>query len=171
MTDYTHTLVVDRPVREVYEQWTRFETFPRFMEGVTQVEQLDATHTSWDVEIAGVERHFDATITEQRPDEVVAWTTTDGSVHGGRVMFRPVAEAGTEVTLAMQFDPEGFLEQAGAATGIVGARVRSDLERFKHFIESNDASASGWSGDPTRDPRTDPSRPSPDDLGPGGVII
>jgi len=147
MTDYTHTVVVDRPVRQVYDLWTRFESFPAFMEGVKSVRQVDDTHTSWDVEIAGVERHFDATIVEQRPDEVVAWTTTDGAVHGGRVVFRPAENAGTEVTLAMDFEPEGFLEKAGAATGVVSARVKADLERFKKFIEENDASAEGWRGE------------------------
>jgi len=147
MTDYTHTLVVDRPVRQVYDQWTQFESFPRFMEGVRTVRQVDDTHTSWDVEIAGIERHFDAEITDQRPDEVVAWSTTDGAVHGGRVTFRPGDGGGTEVTLAMDFEPEGFVEKAGAATGIVNARVKSDLERFKHFVEDEAGTADGWRGE------------------------
>jgi len=147
MTDYTHTVVVDRPVRQVYDLWTQFESFPAFMEGVKSVRQVDDTHTAWDVEIAGVERHFDATIVEQRPDELVAWTTTDGAVHGGRVQFRPAQDARTEVTLAMDFEPEGFLEKAGAATGIVSGRVKGDLERFKDFIEEHGAASEGWRGE------------------------
>jgi len=168
MTDYEHTLVVDRPVRDVYNQWTQFETFPRFMEGVTQVRQIDDTHTSWDVEIAGVERHFDATITEQRPDEVVAWTTTDGSMHGGRVAFRPVEGSSTEVTLAMDFEPEGLVEKAGAATGIVSSRVKGDLERFKEFIETNGPSAPGWRGQVEGGSVVDrPDAATEDPFGPG----
>jgi len=139
MTDYTHTVVVDRPVRDVYNQWTQFESFPRFMEGVSEVRQIDDTHTAWDVEIAGVERHFDATITEQRPDEIVAWRTTDGSMHGGRVTFQPADRAGTEVTLSMDFEPEGFVENTNAgASGwrgeVAGGQVADDPRTPDDFL-------------------------------------
>ena len=147
MSDHTHTVEVDRPVRTVYDQWTQFETFPEFMEGVKSIRQLDDTHTAWDVEVGGVERHFDATIVEQEPDRRVAWTTTDGAHHAGEVRFEPVAADRTKVTLRMDFEPEGFQERAGDMLGIVGSRVKSDLERFKEFIESRGVETGAWRGE------------------------
>jgi uncharacterized membrane protein len=147
MGDYTHTLEVARPVRTVYDQWTQFESFPEFMEGVQSVRQVDDTHTAWDVEIAGVERHFDATVVEQRPDERVAWTTTDGSFHAGEVRFEAVGADRTKVTLEMDFEPEGLAEKAGDALGIVRSRVKGDLERFKEFIEERGVETGAWRGE------------------------
>lgn len=146
MGQYTHTLEVDRPVRTVYDQWTQFESFPEFMDGVTAVRQVDDTHTAWDVEIAGVERHFDATIVEQRPDERVAWTTTDGAYHAGEVRFEPVGADRTRVTLEMDFEPEGVAEKAGEMLGVVGSRVKGDLERFKDYIEERGVESGAWRG-------------------------
>jgi len=146
MGGYTHTLEVDRPVRTVYDQWTQFETFPEFMSGVSVVRQIDDTHTAWDVDIAGVERHFDATIVEQRPDERVAWTTTDGAYHAGEVRFEAVAADRTKVTLEMDYDPEGLAEKAGDLLGVIDGKVKGDLERFKEFIEGRGSETGAWRG-------------------------
>jgi uncharacterized membrane protein len=147
MSQHTHTLEVDCPVRTVYDQWTQFETFPEFMEGVRAVRQVDDTHSAWDVEIAGIERHFDATVVEQVPDRVVSWTTTDGAMHAGQVRFTPLDPARTEVTLSLDFEPEGLAEKSGEALGIVDSRVKGDLKRFKEFIEERGVETGAWRGE------------------------
>lgn len=141
---------VKAPVRAVYDQWTQFETFPKFMEGVDRITQVTPTLTRWETSIAGVERTFDAEITEQHPDERVAWTTVDspdGSKHGGVVTFHRIDDVTTRVNLQMELEPETLTEKAGAALGVVGHRVQGDLDRFKTFIEEQGAATGGWRGD------------------------
>ena len=146
MSEFTHTLDVECPIEAAYGQWTQFETFPEFMSGVRSVRQLDDAHLLWDVEIAGVEREFEAAIVEQRPYERIAWTTTDGPYHAGVVTFQPVDQGRTRVTLDMDYAPEGAVEKAGSALGVVGHRVKSDLEHFKDFIENRYTPTGSWRG-------------------------
>jgi uncharacterized membrane protein len=136
MAEITQSVDVDVDVRTAYNQWTQFEEFPYFMEGVERVEQLDDRNLRWDVEIAGVERSFDAVITEQTPDQRVAWTTRTGPEQSGVVTFHRLDDDQTRVTLQMTFDPEGIVEQVADKTGLVNMRTKGDLERFKEFIES-----------------------------------
>ncbi len=146
MADITKTVVVDRPVREVYNQWTQFEEFPRFMEGVTSVEQLSDTELRWDAEIAGVHRSWDATIVRQEPDRVVAWAATDGATNAGSVSFEPVGDERTKIELRMEFEPNGLVETVGDVLGVVGRRAEGDLERFRAFIEERANPTGGWRG-------------------------
>ncbi|MFJ8580685.1 SRPBCC family protein [Micromonospora sp. NPDC093277] len=134
------------PIRTAYDQWTQFEAFPRFMEGVHQVRQLTDTMTHWTVEIAGVKREFDAEITEQLPDERVAWRSTEGTRQAGVVTFHRLDEGHTRVTLQLEFEPQGVLEQAGDKLGLVDRRARADLERFKEFIERRGQETGAWRG-------------------------
>jgi uncharacterized membrane protein len=145
--DYTHSVDVDCPIRTVYNQWTQFEEFPHFMEGVRSVRQVDDTHLVWDVEIAGVEREFNATITEQHPDMRVAWTTTDGPYQAGVVTFHRIDDMTTRVTLQMDYEPEGFVENVGDKLGFVRGRIEGDLRRFKDFIEDRQRETGSWRGD------------------------
>jgi uncharacterized membrane protein len=138
--------LVDRPVSTVYNQWTQFETFPEFMEGVNQVKQLDDTTTQWDVEIAGVKRSFIADIVEQQPDRQIRWMTRDEPAHLGEVRFEPHGGE-TEVSLRMSFAPEGWVEKAGDKLGFVQSRVEGDLERFKSFIENRPIPTGAWRGE------------------------
>ena len=138
---------VDVPVRTAYNQWTQFEEFPRFMEGVESVKQLDETHLHWTAEIAGVKREWDAEITEQHPDERVAWHATEGAKNAGVVTFHKLDDGHTKVMLQLEFDPEGFVEKAGDMLGIVKARTMMDLDRFKMFIESRGTETGAWRGD------------------------
>ena len=147
MTDVTQSVDVDVDVRTAYNQWTQFEEFPKFMEGVKRVEQLDDTHLRWDVEIAGVDRSFDAEITEQTPDQRVAWTSRSGSDQAGVVTFHALNDDQTRVTLQMNFDPEGIAEQVADKTGLVKMRTKGDLERFKEFIEGRGAETGAWRGE------------------------
>ena len=141
------SIEVERPVRTVYNQWTQFEDFPKFMGGVERITQLDDTHTHWVTKVGGVTREFDATITEQTPDQRVAWKTEQGPSHAGVVTFHRVSEGTTKVMLQMDMDPEGLVEKAGEAVGVVGHQLKSDLERFKEFIESQPAETGAWRGD------------------------
>jgi uncharacterized membrane protein len=134
------------PVRQAYNQWTQFETFPKFMEGVTSVRQVDDTHLHWTASIAGREIEWDAEVTEQRPDEVVAWRSTSGAQNAGAVTFRRMGPDRTEVTLRMEVDPEGPIETAGEAAGLLDRQVEADLERFKDFIEGRRVATGGWRG-------------------------
>ena len=147
MTDVTQSVDVDVDVRTAYNQWTQFEEFPKFMEGVKRVEQLDDTHLKWDVEIAGVDRSFEAEITEHTPDQRVAWTSRSGSDQSGVVTFHALNDDQTRVTLQMNFDPEGMAEQVADKTGLVKMRTKGDLERFKEFIEGRGSETGAWRGD------------------------
>jgi len=143
----TEFVDVEVPVRTAYNQWTQFEEFPRFMEGVTEIRQLDATHTHWKTEIGGIRREFDAEITEQLPDERVAWTSTGGERQAGVVTFHRLDDTHTRVTVQMDFDPQGLVETAGDKLGLVDRRVKGDLKRFKEFIEGRGGAETGaWRG-------------------------
>ncbi|HEX7100746.1 MAG TPA: SRPBCC family protein [Acidimicrobiia bacterium] len=151
MGDVTQSIDVDRDVRTVYNQWTQFEEFPRFMEGVERIQQIDDRHLLWEVDIAGIDREFEAEITEQEPDQRIAWRSRTGVDQGGVVTFHPLNDDQTRVTLQLTFEPEGFVEQAGDKLGIVAARAKGDLERFKEFIENRAAETGAWRGEIDRD--------------------
>jgi uncharacterized membrane protein len=146
MTTIERSIEVDVPIRVAYDQWTQFEDFPHFMEGVEQVRQLDDTHLYWEAEIAGVRRQWDAEITEQRPDMCVAWRSLDGTRNAGTVTFAPLDADRTAVVLQLDIEPEGFAEKAGGALGIIERRAAGDLKRFKEFIESRGVETGAWRG-------------------------
>lgn len=143
----TKSVDVDVPVRTAYNQWTQFEEFPRFMEGVQEIRQLDPTHTHWKTEVGGVEREFDAEITEQHPDERVAWKSLSGPAQAGVVTFHRLNDDQTRVTVQLDWSPESAAEKVGAAVNVDEHRVQGDLERFKEFIESRGVETGGWRGD------------------------
>ena len=147
MSTIEESIDVQVPVRTAYNQWTQFEEFPRFMEGVESVTQLDDARLHWVAEIAGVRREWDAQIDEQHPDERVAWHATDGSQNAGAVTFHRLDENKTRVMLQLEFDPDGVVEQAGDVLGFVRRRATGDLERFKEFIENRGAETGAWRGD------------------------
>ena len=127
---------VNVPVNTAYNQWTQFEEFPAFMEGVRSVTQLDDRHLRWQAEVGGREKTWEAEIQEQVPDTRIVWRSLDGDQNAGLVTFEATSDgAATRVHLEMSYDPEGFLETAGDAFGFVSRRVEGDLERFKSFIE------------------------------------
>ncbi|HXF97779.1 MAG TPA: SRPBCC family protein [Gaiellaceae bacterium] len=134
------------PVRVAYNQWTQFEEFPLFMEGVKEVRQLDDTHLLWVAKIGGKEHSWEAEITEQRPDERIAWRSVDGKTNAGLVTFRGL-DGRTEVTVDMEWDEEGLLETLGSALGADERRVKRDLERFKELIESRGRETGAWRGE------------------------
>jgi uncharacterized membrane protein len=142
----TDTIEVNVPIRTAYNQWTQFEEFPRFMDGVETVRQLDDTHLHWVAEIAGVHREWEAVIVDQVPDDHVRWRSTSGTGNAGTVWFRPLDENRTEVTLAMMFEPEGATEKVGDLLGVVKRQAHTDLERFKDFIESRGVESGAWRG-------------------------
>jgi len=151
MGGVTEHVDVAVPVRTAYNQWTQFEEFPQFMEGVREVRQLSDTMTHWMTEIAGVKREFDAEITEQLPDERVAWTSTGGVKQAGVITFHRLDDSHTRVTAQMEFEPHGVAEQAGDKLGMVDRRVKGDLKRFKAFIESRGGLETGaWRGEVDR---------------------
>ena len=146
-TNILQSVDVDVPVRTAYDQWTQFESFPKFMEGVERIVQLSPTTTHWVTKIAGVTREFDAETTEQHPDERVAWVTKNGTHQAGVVTFHRISNTTTRVTLQLDHDPEGLLEKAGDALGIIKRRVKGDLDNFKSFIEARGVEEGGWRGD------------------------
>jgi uncharacterized membrane protein len=147
MASVVESIDVTVPVRTAYDQWTQFEEYPRFMEGVKSVEQLDDTHLHWKAVIAGRQKDWDAEITEQHPDERVAWRSTSGAEHAGVVTFHRLNDSATRVTLQMDVDPEGLVETVGAALGVLQRQVKGDLERFKEFIEKRGVETGAWRGD------------------------
>jgi uncharacterized membrane protein len=147
MSTVEESIEINVPVRTAYDQWTQFETFPQFMEGVTAVKQLDDTHLHWVADIGGVHREWDAEITEQHPDERVAWRARDGADNAGVVTFHKLTDTKTKVMLQLEFDPEGFTEVAGDKLGFVKRRAVGDLERFKTFIEGRGTETGAWRGE------------------------
>jgi len=147
VSNVTQSIDVDVPVRTAYNQWTQFEEFPKFMSGVKQVRQLDDTHLEWTAEIAGKDKTWKAEITEQNPDERVAWKATDGAENAGVVTFHRLAEGKTRVTVQMDIDPEGVVENVGDALGFPDRQVKGDLERFKKFIEERGTETGAWRGE------------------------
>lgn len=148
MSTITESVDVAVDVSTAYNQWTQFESFPQFMEGVDEIRQIDDTHLHWVTSIGGVTREFDATITEQRPDERVAWRSDDGPDHAGVITFHRLDGSTTRVTAQMDIDPEGFGESVADKLGILDRRVKSDMRRFKEFIESRDGRETGaWRGE------------------------
>jgi uncharacterized membrane protein len=150
MASVTESVDVDVDVSTAYNQWTQFESFPQFMSGVDAIQQVDDTRTRWTTSIAGVTRDFDAEITEQHPDERVAWKSTDGTTHAGVVTFHRLSDQQTRVTAQIDWHPEGIAEKAGAAVGIDDLQVKGDLARFKAFIEDRGAETGAWRGDVER---------------------
>jgi uncharacterized membrane protein len=150
MSTVTKSVEVNVPVRTAYNQWTQFESFPEFMEGVDRIEQRDDQHTHWVVKVGGTTREFDATITEQHPDERVAWTTEAGPKHAGVITFHRLDDDKTRVTAQMDIDPEGFTENVADKLGVVDARVSGDMKRFKSFIEERGQETGAWRGDVDR---------------------
>jgi len=151
MSTVEHGVEVDVPVRTAYDQWTQFEEFPRFMEGVESVQQLDDTHLHWVADIGGVRREWDAEITEQTPDQRIAWQATSGAENAGVVTFHKLGDGRCKVMLQLDFDPEGFVEQAGDKLGFVRRRAEQDLDRFKAFIEDRGAETGAWRGEVRQD--------------------
>ncbi|HZB42318.1 MAG TPA: SRPBCC family protein [Ilumatobacter sp.] len=147
MSTIEQSIEIDVPVRTAYNQWTQFEEFPSFMEGVESVTQIDDTHLHWVADIAGVRREWDAVVTEQHPDERVAWTSTSGTSNAGVVTFHKLDDAKTKVMLQLDVDPEGIVERAGDALGVIRRRATGDLERFKKLIESRGQESGAWRGD------------------------
>jgi uncharacterized membrane protein len=148
--DVTESIDVSVPVTTAYNQWTQFTSFPQFMEGVESVEQKTDTLTHWKVKIAGVSKEFDAQITEQTPDQRVSWKSEDGT-HAGVVTFHKIDQDTTRVTLQLDTEPDGVVEQIGDKLGFVRRRAAGDLERFKSFIESRGHETGAWRGDVPRD--------------------
>lgn len=148
MSTIEKSVEVQVPLRTAYDQWTQFESFPQFMEGVEQVQQLDDKRLHWKADIAGVSREWDAEIVDQTPDERITWRSLGGVKNDGTVSFAPAQGSDqTRVTLRLDFEPEGFTEKAGDALNIVDRRVEGDLERFKEFIESRGTETGAWRGE------------------------
>lgn len=147
MSQIEESIEVAVPVTTAYNQWTQFEEFPNFMEGVERVKQINPTLTHWTVKTAGVEREFDAEITEQIPDERVAWTTVSGDVHqAGVVTFHRLDDDHTKVMLQLDHDPKGVTDTVGDKLGVVRHQAKGDLKRFKAFIETRGEATGEWRG-------------------------
>lgn len=141
------SIEVNAPLRTVYNQWTQFEEFPRFMQGVKEVRQLDDTHLHWCAKVGGKEVEWDAEIVEQVPDEKISWRSMSGKGNAGIVRFDKVDDTHTRVHLSMEIEPQTVVEKIGSAVGVPSHRVEEDLERFKEFIESRGVETGGWRGE------------------------
>lgn len=146
MATIKKTIEVDVPVRTAYDRWTRFESFPEFMEGIKEVRQLDDKSLFWHAEIAGKDVEWEADITEQVPDVRIAWKSRTGKPNAGVVDFHRLEDNKTQVALQMDYETEGITETVGDALGFTGHRVEADLERFKNLVEKSGSPAGGWRG-------------------------
>jgi len=148
MTQIVESVDVDVPVTVAYNQWTQFESFPHFMSGVEAVTQVDDVTNHWVTKVSGVAREFDTRITEQRPDERIAWRSIGGDVNqGGVVTFHRLDESKTRVMIQIDWEPNGLTEHAGALAGVDDRQVKADAKRFKEFIEDARNASGGWRGE------------------------
>lgn len=146
MAHMEKSIEVNVPVDVAYNQWTQFEGFPNFMEGVEQVTQIDDTRLHWIAEVGGHRKEWYAKITEQVPDQVIAWRSEEGAANGGVVTFEPLGNEATRIMLVMEYDPEDLMENIGDVLGFMSRRVESDLQRFKEFIEARGMETGAWRG-------------------------
>ena len=147
MSTTQKSIEIDLPVSTVYNQWTQFEDFPEFMDGVESVTQLDDKRLHWVAEIAGTREEWDAEIVDQEPDRRIAWRAITGTTNDGVVSFEPSGPNSTRVTLDLDIEPEGLKEKVGEKLGFVSKQVEGDLERFKQFIESRQVETGAWRGE------------------------
>jgi uncharacterized membrane protein len=140
------SIEVERPLSQVYNQWTQFEEFPKFMEGAKEVKQLDDKRLNWVAEVGGKEKRWTARIIDQIPDHRIAWESESGDYTAGVVTFQSLGPDRTRVTLEMSYEPKGVVENAGDALGVVSRRIENDLERFKDFIENRGQETGAWRG-------------------------
>ncbi|MBV7697928.1 SRPBCC family protein [Streptomyces sp. TRM70350] len=147
MSTVKEAVEVEVPLHTAYNQWTQFEEFPNFMEGVEEVRQLDDRHNHWTTKIGGVRREFDTEIVDQLPDERITWRTTSGETHQkGTVRFQRLDDTHTRVELVMDVEPTGAAEKAADMTGIMDRRIKGDMRRFKDYIEQRGGETGGWRG-------------------------
>ena len=146
MAQVEKAIEVNVPVSTAYNQWTQFEEFPNFMEGIESVTQLDDARLHWVGNVGGRDKEWYARITEQIPDERIAWTTEGGVYNAGVVTFHRLAPEQTRVMLQMDYDPDGFVESVGDALGFVSRRIEGDLDKFKEFIENRGVETGAWRG-------------------------
>ena len=149
-TTIEESIQVNVPVGVAYNQWTQFEDFPKFMKNVCEVRQLDDTHLHWRAEIAGKEEEWDAEITEQIPDERIAWHSTSGAEHAGVVTFHKISDSTARIMLQIDYTPKGFMEGLGDALGAVKLQIRNDLQCFKEFLETRGSETGEWRGSVAR---------------------
>ena len=150
MATIEESVEVEVPLHTAYNQWTQFEDFPRFMEGVEEVRQLDDTHLHWIAEVGGQRREWDAEVTEQKPDERVAWRNVGGKENAGVVTFHRLDENRTRLMVQLDFSPDGILEKLGEMVGAPDRRVQGDLQRFKEMIEAQGSESGAWRGEVKR---------------------
>ena len=146
MSRISESITVDVPVRAAYDQWTQFEEFPRFMDGVEQVVQVDDRTLAWTAKVGGQKRRWLAEITDQRPDERIAWRSIEGARNAGAVTFHALDEGTTRLDLELEIAPDGVLEQTADHLGYIGRQALGDLERFKEFIEARGSATGAWRG-------------------------
>ena len=146
MSTTTESIEVHVPVSTAYNQWTQFEDFPQFMHGVISVRQIDDTHLHWCAQIAGKQEEWDAEITEQIPDTLIAWRSVSGAPNQGMVSFKTVSDSATRVVLRIDYEPRGVVETAGDLLGAVSLRASGNLRRFKQFVEKHGSETGGWRG-------------------------
>ena len=147
MATVEESIEVDVDVTTAYNQWTQFEEFPRFMEGVKEVRQLDDTHLHWVAEIGGETEEWQAEISDQQPDQRIAWRSTSGKQNDGAVTFQPIDANRTRVTVKIDYEPEGVKQSIGGAVGADDRQVKNDLERFKQMIEGRGQETGAWRGE------------------------
>ena len=152
MSTIEQSIDVNVPVRTAYNQWTQFEDFPKFMEGVEEVKQITDTRLRWRAEILGAEREWEAEIDEQTPDQRISWHAIDGTTNAGVVTFHRLDDGLTKVMLQLDIEPEGLVEKAGDFLGLINTRTKGDLERFREFIEVRGRETGAWRGEVDQNP-------------------
>jgi uncharacterized membrane protein len=155
MGEVKESIELNVPVSTAYNQWTQFEDFPKFMDNVESVTQLDDTHLRWIAEIGGRREEWKAEITQQEPDRVIAWRALEGKENSGRVEFEPLEGNRTQVEVTLTWEPEGLVEAAADKIGVSDRAIKVDLENFKQLIEGRGVETGAWRGEVVEGKRVD----------------
>ena len=147
MSTVEQSIDIGVPVSVAYDQWTQFESFPEFMDGVEEVRQIDDTHLHWRANVAGREVEWDAVITEQLPDQRVAWKATDGKANAGVVTFHRLSDESSRIMVQIEHESDGVMEKVGSALGADKREVKNSLERFKELVERRGGATGAWGGE------------------------
>ena len=144
------SIEVDVPASTAYNQWTQFEEFPKFMKHVEEVKQLDDTHMRWCTNVGGNRKEWVSEITEQIPDQRIAWRSTEGTPNSGVVTFHKLSDTRSKIMLQLDYEPGSLDEKVADTFGGVRALARGNLKRFKQLIEERGVETGAWRGTVTQ---------------------
>jgi uncharacterized membrane protein len=136
LSNIVESVEVGVPLRLAYDQWTTYQDFPTFTKKVEQAEPDDeGSKVKWKAQVFWSHREWEATITDQRPDERIIWRSQGQKGHvDGAVTFHELAPNLTKIVVVLEYHPQGFMERTGNLWRAQGRRTRLELKHFQRHV-------------------------------------